>query len=398
MLKRIVCLLFAAVMVFSVMPHTAPEAQAKADSINVYNWGVYISDGSDGLMDVNAAFTEATGIEVNYATFDSNESLYTKLKTGGSSYDVIIPSDYMIARLIEEEMLLPINFDNIPNYANVGESYKNTAYDPENKYPVPYTWGTVGIIYNSAYVPEVTGWDALWNGDYADKILMFDNPRDAFAAALLKLGYDINTTDPDELKAAADILADQRPLVQSYVMDQVFAQMERSEAWLAPYYAGDFLTMKEENPDLEFCFPEEGFNLYIDAMCIPTSCQNKEGAEAYINFLCSYDVALANAMYTCYGSPINGVKEGLELSPEEEAVSYPSEETLKKGYAFGALPIETNQLMDSLWLEVKTAADDTVFYTVATLTVIVVAIALLVIRNVKQKKRAARRRAARQGQ
>ena len=237
----------------------APEAHAAPNTINVYNWGQYISDGTDGYIDINAAFEEATGIHVNYMTFDSNETMYTKLKTGGSSYDVIIPSDYMVGRLIDEGLLLPLNFDNIPNYQYMDEAYKNTAYDPDNLYSVPYTWGTVGIIYNSAYVDEedVGSWDLLWNSKYAGKILMFDNPRDAFAIAESMLGYSLNTRDEDELRAAAYKLIEQKPLVQAYVMDQIYDKMERGEAWIAPYYAGDYLMMVGENEDLRFCFPEE---------------------------------------------------------------------------------------------------------------------------------------------
>ena len=242
-MKRIVPLLLCAIMIFTMLP-----VQAKADdvTINVYNWGQYISDGTDGYIDVNKAFTEKTGIKVNYMTFDSNETMYTKLKTGGSTYDVIIPSDYMIARLIAEDMLEELDYSNIPNYALVDEAYKNTSYDPENKYSVPYTWGTVGVIYNKKYVSEsdIGSWDLLWNEKYSGKILMFDNPRDAFAIAELLLGIDINSEDQDELRSATYKLIEQKPLVQDYVMDQIFSKMEREEAWIAPYYAGDSCSRK----------------------------------------------------------------------------------------------------------------------------------------------------------
>ncbi len=243
MKKRLPALCLALLLCAALFPPS--EAKAAANEINVYNWGQYISDGTDDYIDVNAAFEEATGIHVNYMTFDSNESMYTKLKTGGSAYDVVIPSDYMVARLIDEGFLLPLNFDNIPNYEYIDEAYRNTDYDPENLYSVPYTWGTVGIIYNSAYVDEEdTGsWDLLWNSKYAGKILMFDNPRDSFAIAEKMLDYSVNTSDPDELRAAAYKLTEQKPLVQAYVMDQIFDKMERGEAWIAPYYAGDYLLM-----------------------------------------------------------------------------------------------------------------------------------------------------------
>ena len=198
-------------------------------TLNVYNWGINIADGTDDYIDVVALFEEAyPDIDVNYTTYEDNESLYTRLKNGGVSYDVIIPSDYMIARMINEDMLLPLDFENIPNYELVDEQFKNQPYDPNNEYSVPYTWGTVGIIYNTKYVDEadVGGWDLLWNEKYADKILMFSNPRDAFAIAEARLGYSLNTEDPDELQAAADLLAEQTPVLQQYVMDQIYDLMD----------------------------------------------------------------------------------------------------------------------------------------------------------------------------
>ena len=331
-MKRIVPLLLCALAIFTMLP-----VQAKADdvTINVYNWGQYISDGTDGCIDVNKAFTEKTGIKVNYMTFDSNETMYTKLKTGGSSYDVIIPSDYMIARLIEEDMLEELDYSNIPNYALVDDAYKNTSYDPENKYSVPYTWGTVGIIYNKKYVSEsdLGSWDLLWNDKYSGKIFMFDNPRDAFAISELLLGIDINSEDQDELRSAAYKLIEQKPLVQGYVMDQIFSAMEREEAWIAPYYAGDYLLMVQENPDLGFYFPKEGFNLFIDAACIPKGCQNKAAAEAYINFLCDPEISGENLDYLGYSTPISEAKQYMDPDTAASEIAYPTQETLKNGRA-----------------------------------------------------------------
>ena len=239
-------------------------------TLNVYNWGQYIADGSDGSMDVIAEFQRRyPHIKVNYSTYESNETMFSKLSNGGITVDVIIPSDYMIARLIEEDMLLPLNFENIPNYQYVDEQFWNTAYDPDNLYSVPYTWGTVGILYNTKYVdPEdVTGWELLWNEKYRDKILMFGNSRDAFGIAQYMLGYSVNTTDVAELDHCAEVLLQQRPVLQNYVMDEIFAIMQNEEAWIAPYYAGDCLTMMEENENLAFYLPKhQGFNLFIDAM------------------------------------------------------------------------------------------------------------------------------------
>ena len=354
MKKRVISLVLALLLCAALLP--APEAHAASGTINVYNWGQYISDGSDGYIDINAAFEEATGIHVNYMTFDSNETMYTKLKTGGSSYDVIIPSDYMIGRLIDEGLLLPLNFDNIPNYRYIDEAYKNTAYDPDNLYSVPYTWGTVGIIYNSAYVDEedVGGWDLLWNEKYAGKILQFDNPRDAFGVAQSLLGYSLNTHSEEELRAVTYKLMEQKPLVQSYVMDQIYDKMERGEAWIAPYYAGDYLMMAEENEDLRYYFPKEGFNRFIDALCIPTCCSDKEAAEMYINFLCDPEVCAENMEYLGYSVPESAAKEYMDPESVANEVAYPDEETLARGEYYLYLDAETTQLMDSLWLEVKT--------------------------------------------
>ena len=278
-------------------------------TINVYNWGQYIADGSDDSMDIIAEFERRyPGIKVNYQTYDSNETMYSKLVNGGITVDVIIPSDYMIARMRQEGMLLELDFDNIPNYQYIDDTFRNTSYDPENKYSVPYTWGTVGIIYNGKYVDEadVTGWELLWNEKYAGKILMFDNSRDAFGITQYMLGYDVNTTDETELQHCADKLAEQKPVLQQYVMDQIFATMQNEEAWIAPYYAGDYLVMAEENPDLRFNLPEhQGFNLFIDAMCIPSCAQEKEAAETIINFLCDPEISAANMDWVCYSTPIS---------------------------------------------------------------------------------------------
>ena len=391
-MKRIIPLLLCLVLLFSALPVQAFAAPEKV-TINVYNWGQYISDGTDGYIDVNKAFTEATGIEVNYMTFDSNETMYTKLKTGGSTYDVIIPSDYMVARLIAEDMLEELDYSNIPNYALVDEAYKNTSFDPENKYSVPYTWGTVGVIYNTKYVDEAdTGsWDLLWNEKYSGKILMFDNPRDAFAIAQFLLGIDINTEDADELRSASYKLIEQKPLVQGYVMDQIFSKMEREEAWIAPYYAGDYLLMAEENPDLAFYFPEEGFNLFIDAMCIPKGCQNKEAAEAYINFLCDPEISGENLDYLGYSTPISEAKQYMDPDVAASEIAYPTEETLSNGRAFINLSAETSQLTDSLWLQVKTQGGVDTYAIVCMCAVVVLLTAYFIIHGVRKKKRIANR-------
>ena len=370
MKKRIASLLLTVLLLVAMLPTTA---QAAANEITVYNWGQYISDGTDDCLDVIAAFEEETGIKVNYLTFDSNESMYTKLKTGGTTFDVIIPSDYMIAKLISEDMLEPLDFDNIPNYQYIDDSFRDQAYDPTNAYSVPYTWGTVGLIYNTNYISEedAQSWSCLWNSKYSGKILMFDNPRDAFAIAENMLGYSYNTEDEQELKNAADLLATQSPVLQAYVMDQIFDKMERGEAWAAPYYAGDYLTMVEENPDLGFSHPQEGFNIFIDAMCIPKGCQNKEGAEAFINFLCRPDISAANLDYIGYSTPETAAKEYLDEEIVNDPVAYPDDETLARSESFAELSIEATQQMNDLWLSVKTSNSNTTLYLVLTIAAVV---------------------------
>lgn len=387
MKKRLFSLLTALALCVCLLP--APEARAADGEINVYNWGQYISDGSDGYIDVNAAFEEATGIHVNYMTFDSNETMYTRLKTGGSSYDVIIPSDYMIARLIDEDLLLPLDFDNIPNYRYIDEAYKNTAYDPHNEYSVPYTWGTVGVIYNSDHVDEadVGSWDLLWNEKYSGKILMFDNPRDSFAIAESLLGYSLNTRDQGELRAAADKLLEQKPLVQEYVMDQIYDKMEREEAWIAPYYAGDYLQMAPENLSLKFYHPRETYNLFIDALCIPTSCSNKAGAEAYINFLCSPEISGQNLDFLGYSTPESEAKAYMDPETVASEVAYPTEDTLARGESFLYLDAETTQQMDSLWLEVKTEGSFSYGPIIGIGAVAVAAIGFLCFRASRSRRR-----------
>ena len=333
------------------------SARQETITLNVYNWGQYIADGSDGSMEVIAEFEKRyPHIKVNYSTYDSNEIMYSKLSNGGITVDLIIPSDYMIARLIQEDMLLPLNFDNIPNYQYVDEDFKYTAYDPENTYSVPYTWGTVGILYNTKYVAaeDVTGWELLWNEKYAGKILTFGNSRDAFGIAQFMLGYDINTTDKAELDACAALLKQQKPVLQQYVMDEIFAIMQNEEAWIAPYYAGDCLTMMGENENLDFFLPgHQGFNMFIDAMCIPRCAKEKEAAELFINFLCDPEIAGANMDWICYGTPISAAKEFMDPETVSDPVTYPDQEDLVNGSSFAYLPEDITWYMDRLFMEVR---------------------------------------------
>ncbi len=322
-------------------------------TLNVYNWGMNMADGTDGTMDLVAEFEKRYPyIDVKMSEYESNEVLYTKLSSGGITVDVIIPSDYMIDRMIAEDMLLELDFSNIPNFAYVDDQFKNPDYDPENKYSVPYTWGTVGILYNTKYVDEadVTGWELMWNEKYAGKILMIDNSRDAFGIAQYLLGYSVNTTDKAELQACADKLAQQRPLVQQYVMDQIYATMENEEAYIAAYYAGDCMLMMEENEDLAFYLPEhQGFNLFTDAMCIPECAKEKEAAELFINFMCDPEISGANMDYICYGSPISAAKEYMEDYLAESEIVYPDEAVLEKGSSYAYLSEEISRYVEGLY-------------------------------------------------
>ena len=330
--------------------------------LNVYNWGMNMADGTDGTMDLIAEFEKRNpDIKVNMSEYESNEVLYSKLKNGGSSVDVIIPSDYMIQRMIAENMLLKLDFNNIPNAEKVDLVSRTPAYDPTGEYSVPYTWGTVGILYNSKYVDEadVTGWDLLWNEKYAGKILMIDNSRDAMGIAQYKLGYDVNTDDKEKLQECADLLAQQKPLVQQYVMDQIYSTMQNEEAYIAVYYAGDCMLMMEENEDLRFYLPEnQQFNLFTDAMCIPTCCREKAAAERFINFLCDPEISGANMDYICYASPISEAKEYMEDYLAESEVVYPDEEILKRGTSYAFVSEDISRYVESLYqAATKTSVD-----------------------------------------
>lgn len=395
-MKKCLNFCLALLLILSVLPVTGAAAAEEEVTINVYNWGQYIADGSDGYIDVIAEFEAAyPHIKVNYMTFDSNESMYTKLIAGGSSFDIIIPSDYMVEKLIAEERLEPLNFDNIPNFEYIDERFRDPAYDPGSIYSVPYTWGSVGIIYNSLYVSEEDlaeeSWNLLWNEKYAGKILMFDNPRDAFAIAELSLGYSLNTENMDELEAAADKLRKQKPVVQAYVMDQVFQKMQREEAWIAPYYAGDFLVMQEENENLCFYHPKEGFNIFVDAICIPRGAEHKAEAETFINFLLEPEICAGNLEYIGYSSPETASLEFMDPEIVNDPITYPSEEVKASGEEFKALSLEATQYMNALWLTVKTADTSTTVYLILTIGAVLLVALLWVVFKVRKRQQKRRR-------
>ena len=323
-------------------------------TLNVYNWGEYISNGSDDSVDVVAAFEQLTGIHVNYTTFDSNESMYAKLKSGAANYDIIIPSDYMVAKMIDEDMLLPLNYDNIPNFSLIDEQYRNPDYDPENAYTVPYMLCTTGIIYNTTMVDQApTSWADLWDEQYAGNILMFNNSRDAYAIAAFKEGKSINPANTEEVDEVMEQLKAQKPLVQAYVMDEIFDKMIGGEAAVGVYYSGDAITMIDDNPDLAWVFPEEGSVLSVDCMCIPATSQNQEAAEMFINFMCEVDVGAANAEYIGYTTPSTAVWEQLDDELKYSEIAYPSEEVAAKEQVFTALSEEVNSELDVKWSEMK---------------------------------------------
>lgn len=357
--------------------------------INVYNWGEYISDGSDDSLDINAEFTRITGIKVNYTNYASNEDMYAKLKSGGANYDVVIPSDYMVQRLINEDMLQKIDFSNIPNYKYIDPKYLDLPYDPQNEYSVPYTVGMVGLIYNSAMIERMgyeppDSWSVMWDGNYSGSILMFNNPRDAFAIAQFLTGIDINSTDPEDWEKAYNKLLEGKPFVQSYVMDEIFNKMENNEAILAPYYVGDFLSMKDNNDDLEFVFPKEGVNYFVDAMCIPKSAKNKKAAELYINFMLDPEIALQNAEYIYYASPHTEVVNNPDYSLYGNEYIYPSGEI--KNDIFTDLPREINQLMTDYWDALKVDGYDYTLYYIVFFVILFGVIGLTIYRNHQKHK------------
>ena len=331
--------------------------------VNVYNWGEYISPGDDGTMDVIDEFQKRTHIKVNYTNFETNEELYNVLTNSNSTYDVIIPSDYMIARLREEGLLEKLDYSNIPNYKYISDRFKGMAYDPTDEYSVAYTWGVVALAYNTDMIEEgsIKGFKDLWSADYKDKgVLMFNNSRDAMAIAMQLCDPPIdpgaNTFTREDIDRATDKLIEQKSVLKKYVMDQVFTEMEGGQSGLAPYYAGDIMTMMDNNEALSYCLPEEGSNLFVDAMCIPSTCKNKENAEIFINFMCDPEIAAANAEYICYGTPNTGALELLDEEMLESELFNPPEEYLDKCYTFTNLDDDIYAYMQKRFVEACSAS------------------------------------------
>lgn len=316
-------------------------------TIYVYNWGDYIDE------DLIAEFEEETKLRVVYDTYATNEDMYVKIKSGGSTYDVIFPSDYMLTRMIEEDMLAKLDLVSIPNSLHIEERFLGLEYDPENEYSLPYTWGTVGILYNTTMVDDVVdSWDILWDPKYSKELLMLDSQRDSIAVALLKLGYSINTLDQDELAEAGELLKEQKPLVLAYVVDEGQDKMIAGEAALAVVWSGEATNARMENPDLAFAIPKEGTNVWFDVMAVPKDANNKEGAMRFINFMNDPEVALRNAEYTGYATPNKAARDMLPKEITEDRTIYPNEEDLVDAEIFVNLG-QTLSLYDRIWTEVK---------------------------------------------
>ena len=405
-IKRILSIISAIILTATFM--ISPKAYAKDDelenlsdynyskfkgkniTLNIANWGEYMSVNDADYIDVNKKFEKLTGININYQTYESNETLYSKIKGSGADYDIIIPSDYMISRMIKENMIQKLNYDNIPNFKYIDKKFVNPIYDPQNEYSVPYTWGVVAIVYNKKLVKEpVDSWDILWNEKYQNNILMFNNPRDAFGIALIREGYSVNTENEKEILAASEQLKKQKPIVQAYVMDEIFGKMESGSSAIGVYYAGDIKGMMDVNPDLTYALPKEGTNRFTDAICIPTTAKNKEAAEMYINFLCETDIALANCEYIGYSTPHTEAYNLLDDETKNNPLQYPDDEYLNtKTEPYLALSDKTTKFTQDQWNELKIEQDTNSIIIFITFMVILLIIDIIakIVRAKKKKE------------
>lgn len=403
---------------------SAPKGKYETKNLNVYNWGEYISDEDDeeyGLFDVNAGFEEYFNenladkygyyIKVNYSTYATNEDMYAKLTNSAVAYDIVIPSDYMIQKMIANDMLLPIDISKLSNYKNIDDAFKGLHYDPENKYSVPYTYGMVGIIYNSEFVDEADvedeSWSILWDEKYAGKILQFNNPRDAFATAMYWKDLDINSHDYSVWEKALELLKAQKPILQGYVNDEIFNKMKGASAYIAPYYAGDFLTMAADNEDLRFYYPSEGTNYFVDALCIPVTSKNPDVAHEYINYMISVEAATANALYIGYASPNKEVVESeyyqemldynystdnidaweilYGKTKDEANVDYSYNPAYEDYYKNGDIDIQAH--VTSLWESLKTENSTELWIHITSLAIVVGVLGIAIYSTYIKKKR-----------
>ena len=418
-LLSLIALLLICTLLFASCNSDDEETESSEQSyngetivINVFNWGEYISDGFEGSLDTNAAFEKyyyekfGVRVKVNYSTYATNEDMYSKLKSGAGSYDIVIPSDYMIDKMIKEDMLISFNAESIENYSNISSEFKNLYFDPDNMYSVPYTYGMLGVIYNEQLVDSEDvadeSWGLLWNEKYRGKILQFNNPRDAFGSAMYYIGIDVNSTDKADWNTALDKLVEQKPLIQAYVNDEIFNKMTTASAAIAPYFAGDFITMAADNEDLKFYYPREGSNLFVDAMCIPKSSKHPEIAKEYINFMLSPEPAIANAIYIGYASPNTVVVESEEYAEAMEELTEgamdilygksPEEVNAAYNAKFGTTCYESfspeiQEHVNSLWESLKTENSTELWVHITTAVIVVAVLSLAIYTVVIEKMR-----------
>ena len=406
-MKKITALIVLTVMILCVFA-SCGAGGGDTVTLYVYNWGEYISDGSEDTVDSNGEFekycneseeimklTGGKKVKVNYSTYASNEDLYAKLESKTVSYDVVVPSDYMVARLAKEGLIQKIDVSKIENYGNIDDSFKNLYYDENNEYSVPYTYGTVGIIYDTTKVDEADAaeqsWSLMWNEKYKGNILQFNNPRDAFGTVMFYQGSNVNSTNSEDWIKAQKLLKDQKTIVQGYVMDEVFNKMKSGSAAVAVYYAGDFLTMYEDNENLDFYYPKEGTNVFVDALCVPANAKNPELALEYINFMLSEEIAIANAEAIYYASPNKLVYENEDY---KECMAEIHENAMDILYGYNAekmdyfhdLPDDTRNLMNDLWEELKIDSDKGVAVYIICGVIVVALAALIVVMVIRKKK------------
>lgn len=354
-MKKIISIILTAVMTAAAVACLSGCGKTYDGEVNVYNWGEYIANGEDGLMDVIDEFEKRTNIKVNYTTYETNEELYNMLKNSNVSYDVIIPSDYMISKLISEDMLLELNYDNIPNYKYLMDRFKKLDCDPESKYTVCYSWGVTAMVYDKTKInKKPDSWEALWDKNLSGQILMFNNSRDAMAIAMQLCGINPSNCTKEDIDVAAKKLSEQKPLLKKYVMDLVFNEMEKGQAAIAPYYAGDVMVMMGNNEDLDYAMPKDGANLFYDAMCIPYCSKNKKNAEKFINFMQDPEIAAENFNYLYYSTPNQEAYDNyLDEDIKNNELIFPSDEYLDKCYVFTNVSDDVYSYMQEQFVKIQ---------------------------------------------
>ena len=351
-MKRLISLTLAVLMLSGIAALFASCESSYDGEINVYNWGEYVADGSDGTEDIIAKFEQEYNIKVNYTTYETNEELYNLIKSSNSSYDVIFPSDYMVEKLASEDLIQELDLSKIPNRELIMDRFKNMGYDKGNKYSIPYSWNVTGLVYNKTMVKgSPKGWDTLWDKSLKGSILMFNNSRDAYAIAMQRCRINPESFTKDDIDKATEKLKEQKPLLKKYAMDQTFTEMENSQSAAAPYYAGDIYTMTTNNEDLVGVLPEEGSNLFVDNMCIPKDASNVEGAHKFINFMTTPENSAANMDYITYASPVKGAKELIDEDISGSELVYPPESYLDKCYTFRNVDEEVYSYMQEQFVK-----------------------------------------------